>query len=94
MKSSTQMYGPDGAWWEGAVYWGYTTWHTVLVLKSLEASFGGTMGFLDNAPGYNLTSDLLLYSYSEAAVPNREGYGWDGAGVLYNWADANASNVE
>ena len=64
MKTSTQMYGVDGAWWEGVVYWGYTTWHTVLVLKSLEASFGGdTMGFLDNAPGYNLTADFLLYSY-------------------------------
>ena len=32
--------------------------------------------------------------YSEAAVPNRQGYGWNGPGTMYNWADANASNVE
>ena len=51
MKSSTQMYGPDGAWWEGFVYWGYTSYHTVLLVKSLTQSFGNTMGFLSNAPG-------------------------------------------
>ena len=94
MQSSTQMYGPDGAWWEGAVYWGYTTWNTVLVLKSLNASFGDTMGFLSNAPGYAGTSDFMMHSFSEASVPNRVGYGWNGAGAMYNWADANASNLE
>lgn len=94
MPAATQMYGVDGAWWEGFVYWGYATWHSILTRNSLLLSFGSTMGFLDNAAGFNTTADFPMYTYSSASVPNVPGSGWNGPGASFNWADANVSNFQ
>ena len=38
MAQATQMYGPDGAWWEGFVYWGYATSNALMIRQSLLLS--------------------------------------------------------
>ena len=75
ITKATQMYGPDGAWWEGFVYWGYATSNALLIRQSLLLSFGSDFGFLSNAPSFSVTGDFPLYSFTTDRTLAREGYG-------------------
>ncbi len=94
MNVATQMYGPDGAWWEGFVYWGYATQNALMIRQSLLLSFGSDFGFLSNAPSFNRTGDFPLYSFTTDRTLARSGYGPTGQGASFNWADANVSNFQ
>lgn len=52
------IYGPDGAYPEGAVYWGYGTQFQVLLLTVLEGVFGTDYG-ISSAPGFLRTGDFI-----------------------------------
>ncbi len=52
------IYGPDGAYPEGAVYWGYGTQFQVLMLTVLEGVFGTDHG-ISSAPGFLRTGDFI-----------------------------------
>lgn len=43
MNTALNMYH-DSGWWEGFVYWGYATFHTMSVLLSVEVAFGTDFG--------------------------------------------------
>ena len=52
------IYAPDGAYPEGAVYWGYGTQFQVLLLTVLEGVFGTDYG-ISSAPGFLRTGDFI-----------------------------------
>lgn len=54
------IYGPDGAYPEGAVYWGYGTQFQVLLLTVLEGVFGTDYG-ISSAPGFLRTGDFITF---------------------------------
>ena len=52
------IYGPDGAYPEGAVYWGYGTQFQVLMLTVLEDVFNTDCG-ISSAPGFLRTGEFI-----------------------------------
>lgn len=55
------IYGPDGAYPEGATYWGFGTLYQVLMLTALENAVGTDFG-LSNAPGFLETGSFKTFS--------------------------------
>eukprot|EP00041_Stephanoeca_diplocostata_P006351 m.81420 g.81420 ORF g.81420 m.81420 type:complete len:706 (+) comp16318_c0_seq22:196-2313(+) len=88
MNTALNMYH-DGGWWEGFVYWGYATFHTLSVLLSVEVAFGSDFG-MRTVPGLNTTGDFFTHMYGGS------GYNYDGSvgPADYNWAAAGEDNIE
>jgi hypothetical protein len=63
-----QEYDPDGAYPEGASYWGYGTTFNVMLLSALESALGTDFG-LSKAPGFLATADYLLHVYGPTGEP-------------------------
>lgn len=63
-----QEYDPDGAYPEGASYWGYGTTFNVMLLSALESTLGTDFG-LTKAPGFLATADYLLHVYGPTGEP-------------------------
>jgi hypothetical protein len=59
-------FGPDGAWPEGPMYWGYTTEYASLFLDALETSCGTDFG-LGDLPGMSQSGWFPLYLNGPAA---------------------------
>ena len=55
------IYGPDGAYPEGATYWGFGTVYQVLMLTALENVLGTDFG-LSQAPGFLETGTFKIFS--------------------------------
>ena len=55
------IYGPDGAYPEGATYWGFGTIYQVLMLTALEKSVGTDYG-LSSAPGFMETGTFKIFT--------------------------------
>ena len=55
------IYGPDGAYPEGATYWGFGTMYQVLMLTALENAVGTDFG-LSSAPGFLETGTFKIFS--------------------------------
>lgn len=55
------IYGPDGAYPEGATYWGYGTIYQVLMLTALENAVGIDYD-LSNAPGFLETGTFKIFA--------------------------------
>ena len=55
------IYGPDGAYPEGATYWGYGTIYQVLMLTALENAVGVDYD-LSNAPGFLETGTFKIFA--------------------------------
>jgi hypothetical protein len=53
-------FAPDGACYEGPLYWGYATFYHTLFLAGLETSLGSGFG-LAEAPGYAVTGYFPIY---------------------------------
>ncbi len=55
------IYGPDGAYPEGATYWGFGTVYQVLMLTAMENALGTDFG-LSQAPGFLETGTFKIFS--------------------------------
>ena len=58
VKIPLSKYGPDGAYPEGYMYWGYGTTYNILMLEALEAVYGNDFG-LSDSPGFMNTGSFL-----------------------------------
>jgi len=76
IQQAVLMYGPDGAWYEGPNYWGYTTRFYVNLMAALDTAFGDTFGYME-VPGVAQTG------YFITAVTGPEG--------TFNFHDAEVS---
>jgi hypothetical protein len=72
---------PDGAWWEGLGYWGYSMHYFVAYLRGLETAFGTDFGFIEalNETGFAQSGDYPIY----LTAPG---------GGYFNFADSGAGN--
>ncbi|MBR6053880.1 MAG: heparinase II/III family protein [Bacteroidales bacterium] len=59
-KKAMEMYGPDGAYPEGYVYWSYGTGFETMLLEMLTETFGTDAG-LSESPGFMHTGDFMKY---------------------------------
>jgi len=68
---------PDGAWWEGVGYWGYSMRYFLAYLRGLETAFGTDFGFIEalKKTGFAHTGDFPVYLVSPL-------------GGIYNFADS------
>ena len=68
---------PDGAWWEGVGYWGYSMQYFLAYLRGLETAFGSDFGFVEalKGTGFELAGDFPVYLVSPL-------------GGIYNFADS------
>jgi heparinase II/III-like protein/uncharacterized protein DUF4962/carbohydrate binding protein with CBM11 domain len=72
-----EHFEPDGAWWEGVSYWGYSIRYLVPYLRGLETAFGTDFGFTDalQEAGFAQAGDFPVYLVSPL-------------GGIYNFADS------
>ncbi len=72
-----EHFEPDGAWWEGVSYWGYSMRYLVPYLRGLETAFGTDFGFTDalQETGFAQAGDFPVYLVSPL-------------GGIYNFADS------
>jgi len=61
-------YAPDGAYPEGASYWGYGTTYNVMLLAALESALGTDYG-LKASPGFLATADYWLHVFGPTGLP-------------------------
>jgi len=82
MNNALREYGPDGAYPEGPVYWGYGTQFSVATAAMFESAFGTDFG-LAEFPGFmksavyamlTISPSNKLYSYADCNE-EAEGYG-------------------
>jgi hypothetical protein len=68
---------PDGAWWEGVGYWGYSLQYFSVYLKCLETAFGTDFGLIASlqGTGFSRTGDFPIYLISPT-------------GSIFNFADS------
>ncbi len=68
---------PDGAWWEGVGYWGYSMQYFLSYLRGLETAFGTDFGFAKalGKVGFAKAGDFPVYLVSPL-------------GGIYNFADS------
>ena len=69
-------FAPDGAWWEGPIYAGYTDRYFVPFVSALETATGSDGGFFE-LPGVNLSARYQMHVLGPAP-----------AFAYFNWADA------
>ncbi|MCC5931666.1 MAG: heparinase II/III family protein [Cyclobacteriaceae bacterium] len=75
MNNALREYGPDGAYPEGPIYWGYGTQFSVVTAAMFESAFGTVFGLKD-FPGF---LESAVYAMLTISPTNR----------LYNYADCN-----
>lgn len=82
MNNALREYGPDGAYPEGPIYWGYGTQFSVVTASIFESAFGTDFG-LSSFPGFvesavyamlTVSPSNKLYSYADCNE-EPEGYG-------------------
>lgn len=61
-------YGPDGAYPEGASYWGYGTTYNVILIAALQSALGEDFG-LSQQPGFLATADYYLHVFGPTGLP-------------------------
>lgn len=66
-------YGPDGAYPEGYIYWGYGTTFNILFISAIEKALGSDRG-LSNATGFMKTPGFMEHMVAPSTV-------------CYNWGD-------
>lgn len=61
-----QGFEPDGAWWEGLGYWGYSMRYFCPYLRALETAFGTDFGFIEalKNTGFAKAGDFPVYLVS------------------------------
>ena len=79
---------PDGAWWEGMGYWGYSMRYLLSYLRGLETAFGTDFGFVESLrdKGFSRAGDFPVYLVSpQGGIYNFADSG-SGGGVFQHWA--------
>lgn len=68
---------PDGAWWEGIGYWGYSMRYVLSYLQGLQTACGTDFGFIEalRGTGFSRAGDFPVYLVSPL-------------GGIYNFADS------
>ncbi|MDA3927173.1 MAG: heparinase II/III family protein [Kiritimatiellae bacterium] len=58
-----EHFEPDGAWWEGTSYWGYSMRYLLSYMRGLETAFGTDFGFIKalRNTGFSHTGDFPIY---------------------------------
>ena len=76
-----EHFEPDGAWWEGVGYWGYSIRYFVPYLRGLETAFGTDFGFVAalQGTGFAQAGDFPVYLVSPL-------------GSIYNFADSGSGS--
>lgn len=59
-RKAMEMYGPDGVYPEGYIYWSYGTGFETMLLEMLDETYGTDAG-LSDAPGFMRTGDFMKY---------------------------------
>jgi hypothetical protein len=77
MQIPVRHFEPDGAWWEGLGYWGYSLQYFASYLRGLETAFGTDFGFVKalQGTGFSRAGDFPVYLVSPL-------------GGIYNFADS------
>lgn len=70
----SRMWYPDGAWPEGAAYWGYTSQYMIYLMASLDAMCGTDFG-LSKAMAYNKSYNMLLVGNTSVGANNMSDVG-------------------
>ncbi len=78
VQQAVLMYGPDGAWYEGPNYWGYTTRFYTRFVAALDSAFDDTFGYMDT-PGVAQTGYYIT--------------AMNGPGGTFNFHDAELSRT-
>ena len=54
---------PDGAWWEGIGYWGYSMRYLLTHLRGMETAFGTDFGMVEGlkGKGFSMSGDFPIY---------------------------------
>lgn len=73
MNNALEVYSPDGAYPEGAIYWGYGTMFSVVTAAIFESALGTDFGLAD-FPGFKESAVFRILSTAPS-------------GLLYNYAD-------
>lgn len=82
---------PDGAWWEGMGYWGYSMRYVLSYLRGMETAFGTDFGFIDalRGKGFSMAGDFPVYLTSPTngffnfADSGSGGSGYEHWGLFY-----------
>ncbi len=82
---------PDGAWWEGIGYWGYSMRYLLTYLRGLETAFGTDYGFIKalDGKGFSKAGDFPIYltsptkGYFNFADSGSGGTGYQHWGFFY-----------
>ena len=76
-----EHFEPDGAWWEGVGYWGYSIRYFVPYLRGLETAFGTDFGLVASlkGTGFSQAGDFPVYLVSPL-------------GGIYNFADSGSGS--
>lgn len=80
LPHALRSYGPDGAWPEGVVYWGYATRYLAYTLSAHATALHTDHGFAAT-PGINATGAFAL---SSTGAPGRD---------LWAWADSSSTEA-
>ena len=75
MNNALREYGPDGAYPEGPIYWGYGTQFSVVTAAIFESAFGTDFGIAE-FPGFKESAVFAVLT----STPSK---------LLYNYADCN-----
>ncbi len=94
MPNALVAYGSDGAYPEGASYWGYGTIHTVFTASILQSAFDTDFG-ISNFPGFMESANLVpiltapssefynFYDCGSNVLENKRGFG-DASIAMFN----------
>jgi len=82
---------PDGAWWEGIGYWGYSMRYLLTYFRGLETAFGTDYGFIKalDGKGFSKAGDFPIYltsptkGYFNFADSGSGGSGYQHWGFFY-----------
>lgn len=63
-----KLLGPDGIWYEGPQYWGYTNVYLAVLSRALEDNFGNSFGLME-LPGVDKTMDYYIHTLAPSGRP-------------------------
>ena len=86
-----ESFEPDGAWWEGIGYWGYSMRYLLSYLRGLETAFGTDFGMVAalRGTGFSKSGDFPIYltspknGYFNFADSGSGGSGYQHWGFFY-----------
>lgn len=83
-----EHFEPDGAWWEGIGYWGYSMTYFLTYLRGLETAFGTDFGFIEalKGTGFSMAGDFPIYLSSPMGSIFNFADSGSGSGIYKHWA--------